>query len=82
MDARTDLKTLGESKKSPPLKTPLRVSFKQLSVIGLVCVAAIASCSYGYYWWTVGRYFQGTDDAYVGGNVTPVAPHISGFIAQ
>jgi membrane fusion protein, multidrug efflux system len=82
MDARTDLKTLGESKKSSPLKTPLRVSFKQLSVIGLVCVAAIASCSYGYYWWTVGRYFQGTDDAYVGGNVTPVAPHISGFIAQ
>ncbi len=53
MDARTDLKTLSESKKSRPLKTPLRVSFKQLSVIGLVCVAAIASCSYGYYWWTV-----------------------------
>src|SRR5258708_27591716 len=82
MDARTDLKTRGESKKSAPLKTPPRVSFKELSVIGLVGVAAIASCSYGYYWWTVGRYFQGTDDAYVGGNVTPVAPHISWFIAQ
>jgi membrane fusion protein (multidrug efflux system) len=82
MDARTDLKALGESKKGPSVKTPRRSSFKHLSVIGLVCAAAIASCGYGYYWWTVGRYFQGTDDAYVGGDVTPVAPHISGFIAQ
>lgn len=51
-------------------------------VIGLVCVAAAASCGYGYYWWTIGSYFQGTDDAYVGGNITPIAPHISGFIAE
>jgi membrane fusion protein (multidrug efflux system) len=61
---------------------PRRISFKRFSVIGLVCATAIVSCGYGYYWWTVSRFFQGTDDAYVGGNVTPVAPHISGFIAQ
>ena len=37
---------------------------------------------YGHDWWTTGRYIESTDDAYVGGNVTALAPHVSGFIAQ
>jgi membrane fusion protein (multidrug efflux system) len=59
-----------------------RPSLKKLSWLGLACVLALAASGYGYYWWTVGSYFQGTDDAYVGGDVTPISPHISGFIAQ
>jgi membrane fusion protein, multidrug efflux system len=50
--------------------------------IGLLSAAALAGRAYGYYWWTTGRYFRGTDDGYVGGNITPIAPHISGFVAQ
>ena len=42
----------------------------------------LGDAGYGYYWWTVDRFFQSTDDAYVGGDVTPIAPHISGFIAE
>src|SRR5215813_12104980 len=34
------------------------------------------------YWGTTGRFIESTDDAYVGGNVTPISPHISGFIAE
>jgi membrane fusion protein (multidrug efflux system) len=45
-------------------------------------VGALGAAWYGYDWWTVGRFFQDTDDAYVGGNVTPISPHISGFIAE
>jgi membrane fusion protein, multidrug efflux system len=45
-------------------------------------VIAVGASWYGYDWWTLGRFIQTTDDAYVGGNVTPVAPHVSGFVAQ
>jgi membrane fusion protein (multidrug efflux system) len=34
------------------------------------------------HWWTVGRFIENTDDAYVGGNVTVIAPEVSGFIAR
>jgi membrane fusion protein, multidrug efflux system len=78
MDATTDLK----SKNNQRAKTLRRATFKQVAIIGLVCTAVVASRTYGYYWWTVGSYFQGWDDAYVGGNDTPTAPHIPVFIAQ
>jgi membrane fusion protein (multidrug efflux system) len=37
---------------------------------------------YGANWWTVGRFIETTDDAYVGGDVTPIAPHVAGFVQQ
>ncbi|MBV9532961.1 MAG: HlyD family secretion protein [Bradyrhizobium sp.] len=55
---------------------------KRLALLGLVCVSALAASGYGYYWWTVDRFFQSTDDAYVGGDATPISPHISGFISE
>jgi membrane fusion protein, multidrug efflux system len=59
-----------------------RLTLKQAIVSIAAAVAAVAALGYGYYWWTVGSYFQGTDDAYVGGDVTPISPHVSGFVAQ
>jgi membrane fusion protein (multidrug efflux system) len=77
MDAPAKWNSIAATRAKPP---PLPL--KKLGWLGLACVLALAACGYGYYWWTVGSYFQGTDDAYVGGDVTPIAPHISGFIAQ
>ena len=37
---------------------------------------------YGRYWWTTGRFIESTDDAYVGGNITSVSPHVAGFVAH
>jgi membrane fusion protein, multidrug efflux system len=37
---------------------------------------------YGHDYWTVGRFIQTTDDAYVGADVTVMAPKVAGFIAQ
>jgi membrane fusion protein (multidrug efflux system) len=37
---------------------------------------------YGHNWWTVGRFIESTDDAYVGGDVTVIAPKVSGLITQ
>jgi len=58
---------------------------RRLRRLGLV-VAVLAILSggawAGRHWWAVGRYIETTDDAYIGGNVTAIAPHVSGFVAQ
>jgi membrane fusion protein, multidrug efflux system len=63
-------------------QTKVRFTFKQLVLLCLACVFCLAAAGYGYYWWAVDRFFQSTDDAYVGGDVTPISPHIAGFIAE
>src|ERR1700740_770732 len=40
----------------------------------------VASGWYGWTWWTVGRFMETTDDAYVGGDVTTIASKVAGFI--
>jgi membrane fusion protein (multidrug efflux system) len=45
-------------------------------------VFAAAGARYGYEWWTVGRFIETTNDAYVGGDVTPISPHVAGFVAE
>src|SRR5258708_23212058 len=72
------------TKWSAPVATKVkpRLTFKQLALLAFACVAAVSGSGYGYYWWTTGRFIETTDDAYVGGNVTPISPHISGFIAE
>jgi membrane fusion protein (multidrug efflux system) len=47
---------------------------------GLIVLAGAAW--YGERWWTVGRFIETTDDAYVGGDITVIAPKVSGFIAR
>jgi membrane fusion protein (multidrug efflux system) len=47
------------------------------AVLGGIAVLALAG-----HWWTVGRFIENTDDAYVGGNVTVIAPEVSGFITK
>jgi membrane fusion protein (multidrug efflux system) len=45
----------------------------------LLCVAL---GTWGVRYWTVGRFIESTDDAYVQADSTTVAPKISGYIAQ
>lgn len=47
---------------------------------GALLVLLVASADYGYHWWTAGRFIESTDDAYVGGDITQIAPRIAGFI--
>ena len=75
MDALTKWSATAVDKAKPPL------SLKRLALIALGCTLALAASGYGAYWWAVDRFFQSTDDAYVGGDVTPISPHIAGFVA-
>jgi membrane fusion protein (multidrug efflux system) len=55
---------------------------KTLAFAGLALAFTLGGAGYGRYWWTTGRFVESTDDAYVGGNITPVSPHVAGFVAQ
>jgi membrane fusion protein (multidrug efflux system) len=48
----------------------------------LAAVFAAAGVHFGYDWWAVGRFIETTDDAYIGGDVTPISPHVAGFVAE
>ena len=65
---------------SPPKDR--RPIFKRLTVVALMAIAAVGIAKFAHDWWTAGRFIASTDDAYVGGDVTVIAPKVSGFIAQ
>jgi membrane fusion protein (multidrug efflux system) len=55
-----------------------RIPWMQLAY-GAVAVVLVAAAAY---WFLVLRFEQSTDDAYVGGNVTVMAPKVNGFITD
>ncbi|MDR5775632.1 HlyD family secretion protein [Caballeronia sp. LP006] len=57
---------------------PRRISWMLLS-LGLVAIIVIAAAAY---WALVLRFVQTTDDAYVGGDVTVLAPKVNGFVTD
>ncbi len=59
-----------------------RPSVKRLASAGLVLAVIAGGAWYGHDWWINGRFIESTDDSYVGGNVTVIAPHVSGFVAR
>ena len=59
-----------------------RLSRRRLALAGAVLAILAGAGWYGAEWWSNGRFIERTDDAYVGGNVTAIAPHVSGFIAD
>ena len=60
-----------------PGKTLTKQRLKWLLYVGLAGFLALGAARYGYDWWTDGRFIETTDDAYVGGNVTPISPHVA-----
>lgn len=67
---------------TPAVPASHRSILKRALLLLLVGIASIAAVRAGRQWWTVGRFIENTDDAYVGGNVTTIAPEVSGFIAR
>ena len=71
-----------ERSAAAPVKSRRQFRLRNLALAGLAFAITVAGIAYGRYWWTVGRFIESTDDAYAGGNVTSVAPHVAGFVAQ
>ncbi|MCO4882136.1 HlyD family secretion protein [Paraburkholderia caribensis] len=45
-------------------------------------VAVLGAIAWGAHWWTVGRYIESTDDAYLQADGMTVAPKVSGYVAD
>ena len=67
---------------SARVKSRRQFGHKHLAIAGLAVAIVAGAIGYSRYWWNVGRFIESTDDAYAGGNVTPVAPHVAGFVEQ
>jgi len=65
---------------APPVAhtQPRRIPWMRLAYGAVLLVLAAAAG----YWYFVLRFEQSTDDAYVGGNVTVMAPKVNGFITD
>lgn len=59
-----------------------RLKFKHVALVALIVLAGLCITKLTYDWWMVGRFIESTDDAYVGGDVTVIAPKVAGFISQ
>ena len=57
-----------------------KARLKWLAYVTLGGLISFVSARYGYEYWSVGRFIESTDDAYAGGNVTPISPHVAGFV--
>ena len=68
--------------RTSPGKTLSKQKLKWMLYAGFAGFLALGAVRYGDEWWSVGRFIESTDDAYAGGNVTPISPHVAGFVAQ
>ncbi|MCK1385401.1 HlyD family secretion protein [Bradyrhizobium sp. 21] len=67
-------------KSSPPV--PRRKMVRRAALV-LALLAGTATIVYwGHDYWTIGRYLETTDDAYVKADSTIIAPKVSGYIAK
>src|SRR5512143_665320 len=46
----------------------------------IVCVFLALGIAWAAWWYIVGRWYEATDDAYVGGNVVQVTPQVAGTV--
>lgn len=68
----------GEKKKTSPLSRPL----VRISLIVIVLAVLIGGGLYLWHYWTVGRFIQSTNDAYMRSDQSPIAPKVQGYVKE
>lgn len=61
---------------------PAQNTGRRKLLLGVGLVVLLGAAAWGVRWWTVGRFIQSTDDAYLQADSMTVAPKISGYIAE
>jgi membrane fusion protein (multidrug efflux system) len=51
-------------------------------LVSLAAVALIVGVIFGIRWWTIGRFIESTDDAYLQADSVTIAPKVSGYVAE
>jgi membrane fusion protein (multidrug efflux system) len=65
-----------------PSQGILGIGLKRLATYFAIGLTVVGVAAYGYHYVTVGRFIESTDDAYVGGDITVIAPKVAGFIEK
>jgi membrane fusion protein (multidrug efflux system) len=65
---------------APP--RPRTLPWRKLLLSGCGAVLVVAVAALGMHWYSVSRFIESTDDAFVGGDITVLAPKVPGFIVQ
>ncbi|MDH0863228.1 HlyD family secretion protein [Mitsuaria sp. GD03876] len=66
-----------------PAPSPSQPPAKRRPVLLAIAAAAvIAAGAYGAHWWTVGRFIETTDDAYLKADSVTAAPKVGGYVTQ
>jgi membrane fusion protein (multidrug efflux system) len=55
---------------------------RRIVLLGIGAVLLIAGAIWGVRWWTVGRFIESTDDAYLQADSVTIAPKVSGYVAE
>jgi membrane fusion protein (multidrug efflux system) len=62
--------------------TPQKPSKRKRALLILIAVVVIAGIGWGLWYFLVARWHEGTDDAYVQGNVVSITPQIAGTVVS
>ncbi|WP_332119732.1 HlyD family secretion protein [Azorhizobium caulinodans] len=65
-----------------PAQPPKTSGRRRTILVGALAVALAGAAVWGYHYWTVGRFQVSTDNAYVGADISIIAPKVSGYIAS
>jgi membrane fusion protein (multidrug efflux system) len=55
---------------------------RRIVLLGIGAVLLIVGAIWGVRWWTVGRFMESTDDAYLQADSVTIAPKVSGYVAE
>jgi membrane fusion protein (multidrug efflux system) len=75
---------VAEAPAAPSVEAPRKTGRKivKRSILAAALLAGVAfGADFGYKYWTVGRFIESTDDAYVKADYTTIAPKVAGYIA-
>ncbi len=65
-----------------PQRAQRRISRRLVETLAIAVLLVTAAGIYGRYYWTVGRFLESTNDAYVQADSTIVAPKVSGNLSE
>ena len=77
-----DAVPVGSAGFSPTVTDGMRAGLLRRWLLRLAIVAVVIGAgTYGWSWWSVGRFFETTDDAYVSADAVTLAPRVAGYLA-
>ncbi|CZT33209.1 HlyD family secretion protein [Rhizobium sp. 9140] len=66
---------------APAPDAPEKQPKRRRLVVPIIGLAVLGAAGwFGYEWWTNGRFMISTDDAYIEGDLTSIAPKVSGYV--